>query len=144
MTVAAMGVDDVVRLAIPASTAYVGVARSLAAGIATRLDLDLDHVEDLRLAVSEACAVLLPDATPGATLDLVVQVAEAGLVVELSTATSGAPMPAAPDSFAWTVLSALADGVATERVDGRTSIRLEFMAGTDPVVPDGARGSTGT
>lgn len=144
MTEAAMGVGDVVHLAVPASTAYVGVARSLAAGIATRLDLDLDHVEDLRLAVSEACAVLLPDAAPGATLDLVVQVAEGGLVVELSTTTTGAPVPASPDSFAWTVLSALTDGVEAERVDGRTSIRLEFAAGADPVVTDGARGSAGT
>ena len=144
MTEVAMGVGDTVRLAVPASTAYVGVARSLAAGIATRLDLDLDHVEDLRLAVSEACAVLLPDAAPGATLDLVVQVVGDGLVVELSTATSGAPAPAAPDSFAWTVLSALADGVAAEWVDGRTRIRLEFTTGADPVVSDGARGSAGT
>jgi serine/threonine-protein kinase RsbW len=144
VTDAPISAGDIVRLAVPASTAYVGVARSLAAGIATRLDLDLDHVEDLRLAVSEAFAVLLPDAAPGATLDLVVRVVPEGLAVDLSTTTSGTPSPPGPDSFAWTVLSALADGVVAERVDGRTSIRLEFTAGADPVVPDGARGSAGT
>lgn len=143
MTRGAMRAGDVVHLAVPATTAYVGVARSLAAGIATRLDLDLDHVEDLRLAVSEACGVLLPDAAPGAVLDLVVHVAGAGLAVELATTTSGDPAPPGPDSFAWTVLSALTDGVVADRVDGRTSIRLEFATGPDLVAPDGARGSAG-
>ncbi len=143
MTGGAIGAGDVVRLAVPATTAYVGVARSLTAGIATRLDLDLDHVEDLRLAVSEACGVLLPDAAPGAMLDLVVHVTDAGLAIEMSTVTSGDPAPPGPDSFAWTVLSALTDGVVADRTDGRTSIRLDFATGADPVVPDGARGSTG-
>jgi serine/threonine-protein kinase RsbW len=138
-----MRAGDVVHLALPATTAYVGVARSLAAGMATRLDLDLDHVEDLRLAISEACAVLLPEAAPAAPLDLVVEVGEAGLVVTLSVPTSGTPTPPGPDSFAWTVLRALADEVDSAHVDGRTSIRLQFTAGGDPVVLDGARGSDG-
>ena len=40
--------------------------RTATAGLAARLDFTLDEIEDLRIAVDEACALLLPDAVPGA------------------------------------------------------------------------------
>jgi serine/threonine-protein kinase RsbW len=116
---------DVVTLAVPATTGYVGLVRSLAAGLAARLDLDLDHVEDLRLAVSEACAVLLPLAEPGARLEVSMLVGADGLAVDLATATAAGHV-LAEDSFAWTVLAALADGVDSGVSGGVASIRIRF------------------
>src|SRR5687768_16240464 len=47
---------ELVRLDIPALPAFVGVARSVVATIVTTVDgIDDDRLEDLRLAVSEAC-----------------------------------------------------------------------------------------
>lgn len=115
---------DTVELAVPAETAYVGLVRTVAAGMATRLDLDLDHVEDVRLAVSEACAVVLPAEHPGARLVLRVQVQPDLLVLEVDTdARSSAP---APDSFAWRVLEALADAAESRVSEAGVAIRLEF------------------
>ena len=44
-----------VELRIPAEPEWVGVARLAAAGIASRLDFSIEDLEDLKLAVAEAC-----------------------------------------------------------------------------------------
>ena len=54
-----------VELRLPAESAYVAVLRMTTAGLAARLDFTLDDIEDLRMAVSEACALVLDDADPG-------------------------------------------------------------------------------
>ena len=46
---------DIVALWIPCRAEYVGVARLAVLGVAGRLDFSYDEVEDLRLAVGEAC-----------------------------------------------------------------------------------------
>jgi serine/threonine-protein kinase RsbW len=136
----AMGPGDVVRLTLPASTAFVGVARSLAAGLATRLDFDLDHVEDLRLAVSEACSVVLPEALPGSDLGVTLLVGDGDLTVHITTTSTAAQAPPT-DSFAWTVLNALADDVAVELAGGRLTVRLHFVATSDPQTFDTPAGA---
>lgn len=131
---------DVVRLSVPAASAYVGVARSLAAGVATRMDFDLDHVEDLRLAVSEASALALALASPSSDLRLEVVVGEADVTLALSTETSATEQPSG-DSFAWTVLTALADEASAELADGRLVIRLRFVSAAEPAGRDDPAGA---
>ena len=63
--------DDVVELRLPADGAYLSVLRTATAGLAARLDFTLDEIEDLRIAVDEACALLLPDAVAGADMTCV-------------------------------------------------------------------------
>jgi serine/threonine-protein kinase RsbW len=47
---------ELVRLEIPALPAFVGVARTVVAAVATSVrGIDDDRLEDLRIAVSEAC-----------------------------------------------------------------------------------------
>ena len=41
---------------MPADGAYLSVLRTATAGLAARLDFTLDEIEDLRIAVDEACA----------------------------------------------------------------------------------------
>jgi serine/threonine-protein kinase RsbW len=48
-----------IRLTIPAESRYLRIARLTAAGVATDLGFDLESIEDLRVAVDEACALLL-------------------------------------------------------------------------------------
>ena len=56
-----------VELRLPAESAYVAVLRMTTAGLAARLDFTLDDIEDLRMAVGEACALVLEHADPAAT-----------------------------------------------------------------------------
>src|SRR5206468_832231 len=60
---------DMVTIKLPAAGAYLSVLRTATAGLAARLDFTLDEIEDLRIAVDEACAMLLAQAGPGAALD---------------------------------------------------------------------------
>jgi len=61
--------DDVVLLTVPADGGYLGVLRTATAGLTARLHFALDEIEDLRIAVDEACAMLLAIATRGAELE---------------------------------------------------------------------------
>ena len=53
---------DVVVLRLPAAGAYLSVLRTATASLASRLDFTIDDIEDLRIAVDEACAMLLTQA----------------------------------------------------------------------------------
>jgi serine/threonine-protein kinase RsbW len=46
---------DLVNLVIPAKNDFVSVARLAISGIANRMGFSYDEIEDLKLAVSEAC-----------------------------------------------------------------------------------------
>ena len=103
-------VRDTVSLRLPADGAYLAVLRTAAAGLASRLDFTLDDIEDLRIAVDEACAMLLPRAAEGAALECTFELKPAELDIAVSLATNDGVLPSR-DTFAWTVLTALAGEV---------------------------------
>ncbi len=57
--------DSVVRLELPVDTRYIRVARLVAGGMAATAGLDMDSVDDLRIAVDEVCAALFELADGG-------------------------------------------------------------------------------
>ena len=100
-------VKDQVTIRMPAEGAYLSVLRTATAGLAARLDFTLDEIEDLRIAVDEACGMLLAQAAPSAELECDFTLGEDRMNIAVSTSASQ-PRPPARDTFAWTVLSALA------------------------------------
>ena len=102
--------NDQVVLRLPAAGAYLSVLRTATASLASRLDFTLDDIEDLRIAVDEACALLLPHAMEGSELDCRFTLGTGELAFSVTTATKE-PAPLSEDSFAWTVLNALAGDV---------------------------------
>ena len=116
--------DDVVVLVVPADGSYLAVLRTATAGLAARLQFTLDEIEDLRIAVDEACAMLLAQALPGADLDCTFSLDDDSIRVAVSVLTVDGQQPSR-DTFAWTVLSALAGEVdSTAGVDDRVTITL--------------------
>ena len=79
-------------------------------GLAARLDFTLDEIEDLRIAVDEACGILLSQAAPGASLSCDFTLGEESMTIAVSVLSQRA-QPPSRDTFAWTVLSALAGTV---------------------------------
>jgi serine/threonine-protein kinase RsbW len=57
-----------IRLTVPATSAAVRITRAGAAGLATRAGFTYREVEQVRLAVGEAAALLAPDAEGDGTL----------------------------------------------------------------------------
>ncbi|TIC84118.1 anti-sigma factor [Nocardioides sp. GY 10127] len=111
-----------VDIRVPADGAYVAVLRTLTAGLAARLDFTIEDIEDLRIAVGEACAMVLPEADEVSDMTGSFRLAPGRLVVQIGV---DATQPAPPDydSFAWQVLTTLADAtVATQ--DGRFVVTL--------------------
>jgi serine/threonine-protein kinase RsbW len=114
---------DVVRLQLPAVGAYLSVLRSVTAGLAARVHFTLDEIEDLRIAVDEACALLLPSAVGGTDLACEFGVSSDELRISVSVTTADGELPAR-DSFAWTVLSALAGEVDSHSSGSQVGIDL--------------------
>jgi serine/threonine-protein kinase RsbW len=118
------GPEDVVTIKLPAAGAYLSVLRTATAGLAARLDFTLDEIEDLRIAVDEACAMLLTQALPGADLECRFALESDSMRVGVSVLTLDGQEPSR-DTFAWTVLAALAGEVdSSAGVDNRVTITL--------------------
>ena len=102
-----------VELRLPANGAYASVLRTTTAALAARLDFTIDDIEDLRIAVAEAGALVLPVADPGADLTARFHLGQGTMTVEVSTDAMDNPEPDL-ESFAWQVLDTLAsDALAT-------------------------------
>ncbi len=118
MTEAAAGSDQqqrgdrAVEFRVAARLENLAMLRTLVGAVGTFEDLDFDAVADLRLAVDEVCTRLMRSATPDATLLVVVDPRDDGLVVEAS-ATCTTYDVVTPGSFSWHVLTSLADDVRT-------------------------------
>ena len=120
---------DVVTLRLPAAGAYLSVLRTATASLASRLDFTIDDIEDLRIAVDEACAMLLAQAVPGADLECTFELTADAIAVSVSVLTLDAQQPSR-DTFAWTVLTALAGEVdSSVDADNRVTLALRKRRG---------------
>ncbi|HWJ83214.1 MAG TPA: anti-sigma factor [Nocardioides sp.] len=120
-----------VELRLPADGAYASVLRTLTAGLAARLDFTMDDIEDLRIAVSEAAAMVLDEADKGAELDCRFRLEPGVLTILIGTS---AARPTAPDyeSFGWQVLATLAEEASIEAAPGTYAVRLVMRSSIAP------------
>ncbi|HQR79292.1 MAG TPA: hypothetical protein PLT68_03625 [Actinomycetota bacterium] len=122
-----------VVLTVPAESSFVSLVRTATAAISAQADFTLDALDDLQLAVAEACALVIADTPAGADLTVGFQVLGGQVRVDLAAASvSGRPV--GTGTFAWTVLTALVDRVRTDVRDGVLHIEL-FAHGVGPVDP---------
>jgi serine/threonine-protein kinase RsbW len=126
-------VEDRVELRVPADPAYLTVLRTATAGLAARMDLTLDEIEDLRIAVDEACALVLTGATDvsapatgdaGGSREQLRAEFEIGTDVLAVRVTGPARSLPERSSFAWAVLEALVGEIETGEEDGHSVIVL--------------------
>jgi serine/threonine-protein kinase RsbW len=122
--------DDVVILSVPANGTYLAVLRTATAGLAARLQLGLDEIEDLRIAVDEACAILLPMAAPGADVTCKFGVTPSALSIDVSVPLRAGQTLPGTESFSWQVLTALAGQVAAISTEGVAVIQLTKKRGS--------------
>jgi serine/threonine-protein kinase RsbW len=121
---------DVV-LRVPADSAYVSVLRTMTAGLAARLDFTVDDIEDLRIAVGEACALVLPEAEAGGDLEAEFRLQRSALTVSVSVPTAGSRAPD-ENSFAWQVLTTLATSAHARAGDERCEVTFVTESSVPP------------
>jgi len=113
---------DEVLVRLPAEGAYLAVLRMVTAGLAARLDFTIDEIEDLKIAVDEACAMLLAGSLPGAELTVAFTVGDEVLHVAVSVPTVTGQEPSR-ETFSWTVLTALT-GEVDSSVDADQAVTI--------------------
>jgi serine/threonine-protein kinase RsbW len=118
-----------VHLEIPASGAYLAVARAAATGLAAQLQFTYEEIDDLRIAVDEACTQLLARRGSATTLNVAYHLAEAELQVDVSIEASDRGEPLERDTFAWQILSAMTDDVREQSEDGRLWLSFRKAGG---------------
>ncbi len=99
--------DHEVELWIPGDSRHIGAARAVAAALGADLGFDLDQIDDLRIALSEAVGVALENQTP--TPKLHVRFSVSGDQVTMSvTRSDGLPLPPM-DLLAERILASVVD-----------------------------------
>lgn len=98
---------------VPAAAGYLSAVRAVAADLALHRDMDLDTVDDLRLAVDEACGILIQLASVNGALNCRFSVGDDAIRFDVAVRTE---QREGPDTtgFAWRVLATLADEASTD------------------------------
>jgi serine/threonine-protein kinase RsbW len=119
------------ELRVPTTATQLPAVRAMAGDLAIRMDYDLDAVEDLRLAVDEACATLTQIGAPDTPLTVIFETRRAGLHIEAWVPTAeGVDVPR--DGFGWAILATLVD-----TVDARRSTQDAVPGGNGTPTPVG-------
>jgi serine/threonine-protein kinase RsbW len=106
----------VVSVDVPATPVFVQVLRNVVAGVAARLDMPIDQIEDLRLAVTEAASLLLGEGDP-TSLRMTIGRGEDLLDVTLTSDGRADPWPTerVSSSWPWLVVKGLTDEIRADR-----------------------------
>jgi serine/threonine-protein kinase RsbW len=118
--------SESITVSVPPEAGYVHILRAVTASVAARLPISIDGVEDLRLAVDEACAWLLARGRSESGMTLRLRPLDDRLEAEVSIDAVDGPWPP-PDlqqSLPWKILSALVDTLSVDTDVGSPSIRL--------------------
>ena len=125
------GRTSAVSVRIPCRPELLHVLRTVAASVAGRLDFPYDSVDDLRLAVDEACAQLMSVPGPATCIEMSIEHTGDAVSVHMTTDAVSAKWP--PEglqrSLAWQVLSTLADEVDFDAQTTYPSIALTKRMG---------------
>jgi serine/threonine-protein kinase RsbW len=104
---------------VPATAEFVQVLRNVVAGVAARLDLQIDQIEDIRLAVTEAASLLLEE---GDATSLHMSIGRDSDAMDVTLTSDGRSDPWPTDrvtsSWAWLVMQGLTDEIRADRADG--------------------------
>ncbi|MSR88586.1 MAG: hypothetical protein EXS67_02915 [Candidatus Margulisbacteria bacterium] len=75
-----------VSITIPSSSEFVGVVRLALSGIATRMNFSVEEIEDIKIAISEACTNAVQHAYPQevGTIEITCLIHEDKLEIEVS------------------------------------------------------------
>jgi serine/threonine-protein kinase RsbW len=107
---------DEVRLTLPAVPEYARIVRLTAAGLASRLGFNYDEVEDLRIAVGEACSHLLGNDGHEGTLSVIYRLGADAITIDAVGEFSDGDTDESVPTLSEQILTAVVDD---HEIDGR-------------------------
>lgn len=119
-----------VHLSLPRDAQYVGVMRGLAVSLMEKADVPREAIDDIQLAVSEACANAVNHAGPSKTYDVVLGLDDDRCEVEVVDQGPGMPAgepqtdPLRESGRGLNLLQALVDDLQFTRRDDATRVRF--------------------
>lgn len=115
---------DQLRIGFPARPGYLVVGRLNAAAVGAAAGFDVEELDDLRLAVSEALTWLLADDEVGGEVTLTLDASD-GVVEIVGVRTGEALVPVGVDDLVEAILGATVDDFQLDESEsGRRRIRL--------------------
>jgi anti-sigma regulatory factor (Ser/Thr protein kinase) len=105
----AAGLDQPVRLSVPASMRYLSAARVVAASLGAEGGLDVDDLDDLRLGVNELLSLLVESSGPGARIELEFAVGDGTISVRGTLEGAAAGQPVEIDELTRRIVDAVLD-----------------------------------
>ncbi len=117
--------DARINLSFPMNAAYVSSARLTASAVANRVNFDIDEIEDIKMAVSEACTFILKTAAAAenSNFDISFQLSDGQMEIKLKTkGVKKALNP--PDEMSLMMIKALVDEFEME-TDGDIAITMK-------------------
>ena len=114
-----------VTIKIPASPAYIGVIRLIAAGLATRLRFTIDEIEDLKIAVDELCAYLTGSQGREGDLQITFTITDERIEIRGEGLLSpGQKVRTELTEFSRMILDTVVDTASLEQLDGTPTFEL--------------------
>ena len=114
-----------VTIRIPASPAYIGVVRLVAAGLATRLRFTIDEIEDLKIAVDELSAYLTGSQGRDGDLNLTFTITDQNIEIRGEGILSpGQKVRTELTDFSRMILDTVVDTASLEQADGSPVFEL--------------------
>jgi serine/threonine-protein kinase RsbW len=106
-----------VHVSVPSRAEFLALLRAVTGGVATRMELSIDAIDDLRLAIDEAVAFLLTTNEDPSRVEMRLDPTDAELTATIGTDSQvgGWPPPGYEATLPWQVITALTDTATTAR-----------------------------
>jgi len=121
--------SDQIVLTLPAAPEFVRLARLTSAGLATRIGMGYDEVEDLRIAVGEACSLLIGTGARAGAVTLTFSLVSDAVDVEIAGALDGPPPGDGDTELSDQILDAVVDDHTVDVAHDRVWILKKHGAG---------------
>ena len=118
--------NELIQLTMPVDAAYVSAARMTATSIANRMGFDINEIEDIKAAVSEACTLMIKHSAQNAqgAFTIVFSIEKDLLNVTIDT-ENVAQLRDSPEEMGLVMMKALMDDLNVDRgKDGRLIVKM--------------------
>ena len=109
--------SNCIKLSFPVNAAYVSSARLTASSIANRMDFDIDEIEDIKTAVSEACTYIIKALTTNMRSNFEINFVLGKSSMDIVITVKGIFDPAQSDDMSLMMIKALVDSFKIDKTD---------------------------